>query len=167
MRDAFVFAARFDYAVAANLNVSLSFLRAERTSNGYSWGCIGPNAGLGAFPATPDGNININLNRYPASPNIPDRSLGSEIMLGLDWKLLEQLFLGITFAYWQPGAWFTYACVDRSVPGWETGTAANLFGTSPMKDIDPVVGGEFLLTVRFLKAVRPREEFRSIPFEED
>ena len=94
MRDAFVLAARFDYAVAANLNVFLSFLRAERTSNGYSWGCIGPNAGLGAFPATPDGNINLNLNRYPASPNIPDGSLGAEIMLGLDWKLLEQWFLG-------------------------------------------------------------------------
>ena len=149
MRDAFVLAARLDYAIAANLNVALSLIRADRTSHGYSWGCIGPNAGLGAFPATPDGNININLNRYPASPNIPDGSLGTEIGLSMDWKLLEQLVLSINAAYWQPGAWFSYACVDRSVPGWETGTAANLYGTRPMKNIDPVVGGQFLLTVDF------------------
>ncbi len=149
IRDAFVLAARLDYAVAANLNVALSILRADRTSHGYSWGCIGPNAGLGAFPGTPDGNIDLNLNRYRNSPNIPDRSLGSEIIASIDWKLLERLILSINAAYWKPGPWFTYACVDRSVPGWETGMAANLFGTRPMKDIDPVVGGQFLLTVDF------------------
>jgi len=149
MRDAFVLAARLDYAIAANLNVALSLFRADRTSHGYSWGCIGPNAGRGAFRGTPDGNINLNLNRYRDSPNIPDGSLGTEIGLSMDWKLLEQLVLSINAAYWQPGAWFSYACVDRSVPGWETGTAANLYGTRPMKNIDPVVGGQFLLTVDF------------------
>ena len=102
MRDALVLAARLDYAVAANLNVGLGFFRADRTSNGYSWGCIGPNAGRGAFPRTPDGNINLNLNRYRDSPNIPDGSLGSEIMFSMDWKLLEQLVLGINVAYWKP-----------------------------------------------------------------
>ena len=145
----FVLAARLDYAVAANLNVALSLFRADRTSHGYSWACIGPNAGVGAFPGTPDGNIDLNLNRYPGSPNIPDGSLGTEIGLSMDWKLLEGLVLGINAAYWKPGAWFTYACVDRSVPGWATGTAANLYGTKPMKEIDPVVGGQFLLTVDF------------------
>ena len=149
MRDALVLAARLDYAVAANLNVALSLFRADRTSHGYSWGCIGPNAGRGAFPGTPDGNINLNLNRYRDSPNIPDGSLGTEIGLSMDWKLLEGLVLWINAAYWKPGAWFTYACVDRSVPGWETGTPANLFGTKPMKTIDPVVGGQCLLTVDF------------------
>jgi hypothetical protein len=149
MRDAFILAARLDYAVAANLNVFLSFMRADRTSNGYSWGCIGPNAGLGAFPGTPDGNIDLNLNRYPASPNIPDGSLGSEIMMGIDWELLQKWIFTVTVAYWQPGAWFTYACVDRSVPGWETGTAANLYGTRPMRTIDPVIGGEFMLRFDF------------------
>jgi hypothetical protein len=149
MRDAFILAARLDYAVAANLNVFLSFMRAERTSSGYSWGCIGPNAGLGAFPGTPDGNIDLNLNRYPASPNIPDGSLGSEIMMGIDWELLQKWILSVTVAYWNPGAWFSYACIDRSVPGWETGTAANLYGTRPMRTIDPVIGGEFMLRFEF------------------
>jgi hypothetical protein len=149
MRDAFVLAARLDYAVAANLNVCLSYMRAERTSNGYSWGCIGPNAGRGAFSRTPDGNIDLNLNRYPDSPNIPDASLGWEIMGRIDWKLLEQWLFTVNVAYWQPGAWFSYACIDRSVPGWETGTTANLFGTKPMKAIDPVIGGEFALRFDF------------------
>ncbi len=39
-RDASVLAARLDYAVAANLNVFGNLARLERTSNGYSWGCI-------------------------------------------------------------------------------------------------------------------------------
>jgi hypothetical protein len=143
VRDAFVLAARIDYALAANLNVSLSFMRADRTGNGYSWGCIGPNAGRGGFPDTPDGNITVNLNRYPDSPNIPDRSLGSEFMFTMDWAVLENWFLGVTAAYWRPGPWFTYACVDRSVPGWEAGTPDNLYGTKPMRTIDPVIGGDF------------------------
>jgi hypothetical protein len=149
MRDAFVLAARLDYALAANLNVSLGFLRADRTSHGYSWGCIGPNTGVRTFPDTPDGNINLNLNRYPVSPNIPDRSLGTEFMFTVAWKLLENWNLGITAAYWKPGPWFTYACIDRSVPGWETGTAANLYGTRPMRTIDPVIGGEFSMKFDF------------------
>jgi hypothetical protein len=145
MRDAFVLASRLDYAVASNLNFFLSYLWAERTSNGYSWGCIGPNAARGGFPQSPDGNVDLNLNRYPDSPNIPDRSLGSEVMLGLDWKLLEKWILAINVSYWKPGDWFSYACIDRSVPGWETGTAANFYGTRPKKNIDPVIGGEFIL----------------------
>ena len=133
VRDAFVLAARLDYALAANLNLFASFFYANRTSKGYSWGCIGPNAGLAgsAFGAAPDGNINIALNRYPASPNIPDTSVGYEIDLGFDWKLLEGLTGSVLVGYWQPGKWFSYACIDRSVPGWHTGVPGNFFGTRP------------------------------------
>ncbi|MCL4552424.1 MAG: hypothetical protein M1305_02555, partial [Candidatus Marsarchaeota archaeon] len=121
----------------------------EQAELGYSWGCIGPNAGRGAFPVTPDGNVNFNFNRYPASPNIPDRSLGYEIDAGLDWKLLEGCTAGVLVAYWQPGKWFSYACIDRSVPGWESGTTANSFGTQPGRTIDPVLGGQFSLNFAF------------------
>ena len=149
LRDATLLGARLDYAVAANLNVFGSFAWAERTSNGYSWGCIGPNAGAGNFPAAVDGDIDFTFNRYTASPNIPNRSLGYEIDTGFDWRLLEGFNAGIVFAYWQPGKWFSYACVDRSVAGWQTGTAANLFGTRPGRSIDPVIGGLFTLTFSF------------------
>lgn len=149
VRDAFVLAARLDYAVAANLNLFGTFFHANRTSHGYSWGCIGPNAGQGAFAATPDGNIDFNFNRYPASPNIPDTALGYEIGAGFDWKFLEGWTASLLVAYWRPGNWFGYACVDRSVPGWENGTAANLFGTRPGKSRDAVLGSQFCLIFIF------------------
>jgi hypothetical protein len=149
LRDASVLAARLDYAVASNLNVYGTFFYANRTSNGYSWGALGPNAGAGNFANTPDGNVSFNINRYPISPNIPDTALGYEIMAGCDWKLLEGWTAGVLVGYWQPGKWFNYASVDRSVPGWETGTAANFFGTRPNRTIDPIVGGEFSLVFDF------------------
>jgi hypothetical protein len=149
IRDAFVLAARLDYAVAANLNLFGSFFYANRTSNGYSWGCIGPNAGAGFFAQTPDGNININLNRYAASPNIPDTSLGYEIDFGFDWKLLEGMTGGVLVGYWQPGKWFNYACIDRSVSGWPTGVPGNFFGTRPDRALDSIIGGNFYLRYEF------------------
>jgi hypothetical protein len=149
VRDAVVLATRLDYAVASNLNLFGTFFYADRTSHGYSWGCIGPNAGRGAFTARPDGNVNFNFNRYPASPNIPDRALGYEIDAGFDWNLLEGFTAGVVAAYWQPGRWFSYACIDRSVPGWENGTTAICFGTRPGRTIDPVLGGQFSLNFTF------------------
>ncbi|MBM4327895.1 MAG: hypothetical protein FJ118_12115 [Deltaproteobacteria bacterium] len=148
VRDASVLAVRLDYAIAANMNVHGGFFWAQRTSHGYSWACIGPNEtafnGIAA-----DGNVDFNLNRYPASPNIPDTDLGYEILLGLHWKLLEGLVAHVEFGMWQPGMWFSYACIDRSVAGWNNGSAANLFGTRPDRKIDAIIGGEFALTVQF------------------
>ncbi|MBI5572631.1 MAG: hypothetical protein HY914_21990 [Desulfomonile tiedjei] len=150
VRDALVLAVRMDYAVAANLNLFGTLFSANRTSHGYSWGCIGPNAGVpGGFTATPDGNVNLNLNRYPASPNIPDVALGYEIDAGFDWKLLEGWTVGAVVGYWQPGRWFSYACIDRSVSAWENGAAGNFFGTRPGRTIDPVLGGQCYLAVSF------------------
>ena len=149
LRDASVLAARLDYAVAANLNVFGSVFYANRTAHGYSWGCLGPNAGAGAFANDPDGNVDINLNRYNTSPNIPDTALGYEVDLGFDWKLLEHWTFGVVYGYWQPGKWFSYACVDRSVPNWYQGTAGNNYGTRPDRTIDPIIGGSFNLTYDF------------------
>ncbi|MBI4965375.1 MAG: hypothetical protein HY913_19015 [Desulfomonile tiedjei] len=149
LRDAFVLGARMDYAVAANLNVYGSFFWARRTSDGYSWGCLGPNE-AGFNDVIINGNVDFtNLNRYPASPNIPDRELGYEIDCGADWKLLEGWTATIVLGYWQPGKWFSYACIDRSVPGWNAGTAGNNFGTRPGRTIDPVIGGEFSMQLTF------------------
>lgn len=149
LRDAFVLAARLDYTVAANLNVYSAFIWAKRTSHGYSWGCLGPNdAGFNGVVA--DGNVDFTkLNRYPTSPNIPDTELGYEVDLGVDWKLLEGWNAGLVLGFWQPGKWFSYACIDRSVPGWNVGTVGNNFGTRPYRTIAPVIGGEFNMRVAF------------------
>jgi hypothetical protein len=148
IRDAFVLATRADYAIAANLNAYATFLWAERTAKGYSWGAIGPNETL--FTGVPaDGFLNFSINRYPNAPNIPDTGLGYEITAGIDWKILEGLTTGFLAAYWKPGKWFSYACIDRSVPGWNNGTAANNFGTRPDKTIDPFIGGEVYFLYEF------------------
>ncbi|MBM3303449.1 MAG: hypothetical protein FJY85_26315, partial [Deltaproteobacteria bacterium] len=63
VRDALVFAARLDYALASNLHLYGSFFYANRTSNGYSWASIGPNLGAGAFPNSRDGDLDFNFNR--------------------------------------------------------------------------------------------------------
>ncbi len=151
VRDARVLAARLDYAVAANLNIFTSFFWAERTSCGYGWGFIGPNTAA-AFDGTPkDGNLQL-FNRgsgAAGSPNIPDSALGFEIDAGLDWKLLEKWTLSVIAGYWQPGRWFNYACIDRSVPGWNVPVPGNFFGTRPDRGIDPIMGGKFIMTFEF------------------
>ncbi|MBI5569058.1 MAG: hypothetical protein HY914_03850 [Desulfomonile tiedjei] len=152
VRDAWVLAGRLDYAVAANLNVYGTFMWAERTSNGYGWGCIFPN-----FPFAPDGSVTFRVNgplfadlAGTPSPNIPDRSLGWEVNAGVDWNLLEGFTIGFLTGYWQPGKWFSYACIDRSVPAWFTGAGpGNNWGTRPTKSIDPIIAGQFTMTYSF------------------
>lgn len=148
LRDAWILGGRLDYAVAANLNLYGTFIWAERTSNGYGWGAIGPN---GVFPgfSVPDGNIRFAINGAAGSPNVPDRALGWETDFGADWQLLEGFTVGILAAYWQPGKWFNFACIDRSVPGWHVPTAGNFFGTRPDKKIDPIFGGQVTMSLSF------------------
>ena len=143
MRDSWVLAARADYAVAANLNLFGTFMWAERTSDGYGWGCISPQT-----PAAPTGNVAFAINGAAGSPNIPDRALGWEVDTGFDWKLLEGFTTNFTLAYWVPGKWFNYACIDRSVPAWNLAGAAN-FGTRPDKTINPILGGQVNMIFSF------------------
>jgi hypothetical protein len=152
MRDAWVVGARMDYAVASNLNIYGTFLWAERTSKGYGWACIAPNDNNlpPQFIATPnDGNVQWAINGAAGSPNIPDTALGWEVNLGLDWQLLEGYTVGFLAGYWQPGRWFSYACIDRSVPNWNVPAPANYWGTRPDRTIDPVVAGQFTMNFSF------------------
>jgi hypothetical protein len=164
LRDAQVLAGRLDYAAAANLNVFGTFFYAERTAHGYGWGCISPLAirpGASPLSNNVDGNVHYNLNGnvgttafpgvpFAAVPNIPDTSLGWEATTGVDWQLLDGFTLGVLAAYWQPGKWFSYACIDRSVPGWRNApSAANNWGTNPAKTIDPILGGQVTLNFAF------------------
>jgi hypothetical protein len=149
MTDANVLAGRVDYAIAANLNLSGTFLWADRVSHGYGWGFIRPeyNPAPGSFT----GRVEyLEGDQYlDGAPTIPDRNLGYEITAGFGWKLLEGYTLRGTFAFWQPGKWFSYACVDRTNPGWKTPSPANRFGTNPDRTIDPVFATEIMLTADF------------------
>ncbi len=154
LEDAVVYGARADYAVAANLNVYGTFFWAERQSkSGFGWGCIAPNTG-----AT-DGSIvmrgTANADRIGA-PNIPDTYLGWEIDAGFTWKLLEGLVVSSTLGYWQPGEWYKFACIDKSVVNWNAATptaAINTdpayWGINPDRSIDPVWGWQLVVNGEF------------------
>jgi hypothetical protein len=157
LRDAFVLAGRLDYAVASNLNLFGSFFWAQRTSVGYGWGCLKP-----AFDDTTNyatGNIDFSsvnpgpyMSQAPNTPNITDRSLGYEIDLGLNWKLLEGWQFSVVGAYWAPGKWFSYACIDRSIASWndpESSQRGAVTARTRDRSIDGVLGGQFNITSSF------------------
>jgi hypothetical protein len=158
---ALALASRVDYAVAANLNVFGSFLWAERTSHGYPWGFLRPNQTASVTrtlnPAgTPVDSITwtptLTYRQHAGAPNIPDTALGWEMTAGFNWRLLERYTLGGLLAFWKPGKWFNYACIDRSVSGWDTqtdSTPSYPFGVNPDRTIDPIIGGEVSLVASF------------------
>jgi hypothetical protein len=146
MNDASILAARFDYAVASNLNIFTTFFWADRASaNGYGWGFMRP-ASTGS--AVEFSNLST-LNAYTVNaPSIPDNNLGWEINAGVDWKLLEHWTVRVLAGYWQPGRWFNYACVDKTVQNWNTETTYP-FGVNPDRMIDPVLGFKAKFVVEF------------------
>jgi len=162
--DASTYGVRLDYAVAANLNAYATFLYASRVSQGYGWGWIRPDPGTNLIsPALqygnngnpyynvdfPNGNL-VDLSFQIGAPNILERDLGYEIGGGFDWKLIEGYTLTARVAYWKPGGWFKYACVDRRQPNWDLApTASNMWGVNPNREIDPIFGMRVTIQVEF------------------
>jgi hypothetical protein len=153
--DASTYAVRLDYAIAANLNAYATFLYAYRISQGYGWGWIRPNpSSTTNSPAVEYGlkgpfNAPTDLAFVSDAPNILERDLGYEIGGGFDWKLIEGYTLAARVAYWKPGAWFKYACVDRTQPNWNIPDAGNRWGINPNREIDPIFGTRIALQVDF------------------
>ena len=171
--DASSFGARADYAVACNLNLYATLFTANRVSKGWGWGCLvpssdGTNGGgkvllLGQQIAT-DGVILTapqNILAAPA-PSIPDDSLGWEVTAGADWKLLEGLIVHLRGAYWQPGGWFKYACIDKryantfttvaGVGTFVSPTAADGpsgWAVNPNRQIQPIFGFQGIIEADF------------------
>ena len=139
--DASVYALKLDYALASNLVLTGSFLRAIRNSHGYAIGYVRPNIVAASFGlvtyAEPPGSTFTN----PA-PSIPDRDLGWEVKAGFVWELLEGWAVSARFSYWKPGKWFNYACIDKAVLNWDIPSSANNWGVNPDRTIDPVFGLE-------------------------
>jgi hypothetical protein len=144
--DASVFATRLDYAIAANLIVEGSFLYAQRNSNGYALGFVRPNGA--PFGTLVYGEPGTSTFINPA-PSIPERELGWEAIIGFTWELMSGYPVAARMAYWQPGKWFNYACVDKSVPNWDLPSAANSWGIKPDRVIDPIIGFELQLGATF------------------
>jgi len=167
--DASTYGVRLDYAVAANLNAYATFLYASRISQGYGWGWIRPNPFSTDSPALQYGvygvpNIDVlpgpnlvdlsfhgaNYTTPGPAPNILERDLGYEIGGGIDWKLIEGYTLTARVAYWKPGGWFNYACVDRRQPNWDSNpSAGNMWGINPNREIDSIFGTRIALQMEF------------------
>jgi hypothetical protein len=162
MTDAVCYGARLDYAVAANLNVYGTFFYADRVSRGYGWGWIRPNPTDTTTPSIQralvfrretvedeTGGLVLDTAFTRDAPNITERSLGWEVGGGIDWKLLEGYLLRADFAYWRPGNWFKYACVDRRQPDWDDPDSGNNWGVNPNRTIDPIFGAQIKLEMEF------------------
>jgi len=170
--DASTYGVRLDYAMAANLNGYATFLYASRVSQGYGWGWIRPDPAEGATISRPylqygnngtwdnvpaGGNLrDLSFNSgdpdspaTTAAPNILERDLGYEIGGGIDWKLIEGYTLTARAAYWKPGRWFKYACVDRRQPGWNVPNRDNRWGINPNREIDPIFGVRVAIELAF------------------
>ncbi len=147
MNDASIIAARMDYAVASNLNVYTSFFWADRAStSGYGWGFMrpAPNGSRVEFA-----NLSTVNSVTVDAPTVPDNNLGWEVDAGLDWQLLDKWTVRFIAAYWQPGKWFNYACIDKTVPNWDVPSAGNRFGINPDRIIDPVLGMKVKMLIEF------------------
>lgn len=83
------------------------------------------------------------------APNILERDLGYEVGGGVDWKLIEGYTLRARAAYWKPGGWFRYACVDRRQSNWDYPSASNRWGINPNREIDPIFGMRVAIEVDF------------------
>ena len=161
LSDASVIAGRIDYLVAANLNINASFLYATRVSHGYGSGWIRPALNQSLFGQVQyDPELRTYLvnpvtglpRGHPFTENvpaIPHRNLGWEVNVEILWQLLDQFKVNFILSYWRPGKWFNYACVDKSVAGWNVPTAANNWGVNPDRSIDPVLGVELGLLTSF------------------
>lgn len=138
-----LYAARLDYAVAANLNVYGSVAHATQWNKSFGWGYIGVQLdGEVTFARRHDGAVR--------SPAIPDDDMGWEFNAGVDWKLLEGLTLRVVGAYWQPGDWWKWACVSKTNTNWDTPELDTVWwGTDPNRSIDAVYGYNVMVTADF------------------
>ena len=155
--------------MAANLNLFGSFLWAQRSSNGYSWGYLRPALNPTVTPvvnATANGIANfikwtpyVSYQNNDGAPNTPDRDLGWEVTAGFEWMLLERYRLRWTSCLLAAGKMVQLRMRRPRGCRVESGDQDELitiprspfypFGTNPDRVIDPIIGGEVALTVDF------------------
>jgi hypothetical protein len=126
---------RFDYAIAANLNMYTTYLYARRQSRTGSW--------WGQY----NGGIAVSPTR---ASDVPDSNLGWEANVGVDWKLLENMSVDTKFGVWQPGNWFKHAYMDLSTLNTIPDPFSNAdVRINPGRGLSPIIGVQSTVTVNF------------------
>lgn len=143
-----VFGMKADYMLASNLLVYGSFLKAMRNAHGYGLGYVRPSV-QGIDDNFGTVNYGVRGTFVSSAPSIPNNDLGWEVTAGLTWELAAGNVIDARFSYWQPGKWFNYACIDRSVPIWDVPAPANNWGVNSERTIDPVFGIEIRLSASY------------------
>ncbi len=145
--------ARLDYAVASNLNIFGVYSYAWRDQpNAYR---LGGNQ-LNGFELVDNDDL-FGLAAGAAPYVVPDhaREIGWEVDAGYTWQLLENLTWTGTFAYWQPGTFWSFA-LPNTVEVIK-GVASNAaYAASPAdaqwglgREIDPLFAFESQLLISF------------------
>ncbi len=143
---------RIDYAVAANMNFWATYAYAWRDQpQAYRLGGD-YQTGLHTF----DNDNLLAAQRGGDDRPVPDsaREIGWEIDFGANWQILQNLTWNATFAYWQPGTWWSYAYpntanIYRQNPGAAITTNRDdaIFGAG--REIDPLFLAETSLLINF------------------
>lgn len=145
--------ARIDYAVAANLNLFVVCSQAWRDQAGAYR--LGGDWKYQGRKWTND-DIRRSQNGEYRGQAVPEsaRDIGWEVDFGHDWKLLEGLTWGSTFAIWKPGNWWAHAFPNTAYMYRQTrGTALTANETNAIfnigRDIDPLLSVETRLNISF------------------
>ncbi len=145
MSDAYCYAARLDYAVAANLNVYGSYLWAHRLEEyGTHVGDYTSHDVTGDATTLPTFRGRLGYTDTATNWYVPDGHLGWEVGLGADWKILEGLTWSNRVHYWQPGKWFTFAYQSLAGDGALAARQAHV-----VQDRDAILGYEGKLVIDF------------------
>ena len=139
MSDAYTFGGRFDYSVAANLNLWTSYIWAHRLEKYDTLFGQYASTGRQATPAERRAFAQEAGRSLVAWPDnygyVSDGFVGQEINIGADWRLTDSLNLSLRWGCWKPGKWFSEAHQAQTV------TAAGLTTFTGVMEKRPAIHG--------------------------
>lgn len=156
MSDAFAFAARLDYATAANLNLFGSFLWAHRLEQAgtyagqyYATSNFTPSTNSVTRVTQAQNFKGVATGVNGGNPYVDDGHIGWEAQAGFSWKLLEGLNMEMAYSYWHLGKWFDQAYMAFTPDGANGGQLSGPQGQGYMIGRDNIQSVRGSFTINF------------------